>query len=68
MCDVFELFFAGWRSAKESATRFRANLSTVSWVVISRVVTVGALGISELGVEVEGCPSPCGGNVDKGSQ
>ena len=35
----FRAFFAGRDSAKESATRFRANLSTVSWV----------------GVEVEGC-------------
>jgi hypothetical protein len=34
----FRAFFAGRHSAKESATHFRANLSTVSWV----------------GVEVEG--------------
>ena len=38
-------FFTGWHSAKESATCFRAKLSTVSLVIIG-----GALDISELGV------------------
>lgn len=38
-------FFTSPRSAKESATHFRAKLSTVSRVVIG-----GALDISELGV------------------
>jgi hypothetical protein len=61
----FRAFFAGRHSAKESATRFRANLS-----IVSRVVIVGALpmvlDISELGVEVEGCG--CADKVDKDSE
>ena len=57
----FHAFFAGRCSAKESATRFLANLSTVS-----RVVTVDALDISELEVEIEGCDFA--DRVDKDSE
>ncbi len=43
----FLAFFAGSRSAKQSATRFRASFS-----MVSRVVTIA--GLSELGLECEG--------------
>lgn len=47
----FRPFFAGRHSPKEFVTHtLRANRLTAS-----RVVTVGALDISELGVKVEGC-------------
>ena len=51
----FRAFFAGWCSAKESATRYRANLLTVS-VTVSRVVTrtVGAFKLDVSGVKIEG--------------
>jgi hypothetical protein len=48
----FRAFFAGRHSAKESATRFRANLSTVSWV--------------RVGADVEGCA--CADKVGKDSK
>jgi hypothetical protein len=58
----FRAFFTGRHSAKESATRFRANLLTVSRVVL----IVGMDMISELEVAVEGCA--CADKVDKDSE
>ena len=58
----FRAFFAGWCSAKQSATCFRANLLTVS-----RVVAVGTLDISEFGVDIsEG--SACAIKEDRDSE